>query len=213
MRTPTTVPTSPKYPRRVLSSAPQGRFFTKTALGPWTSAAGAAGSLRFLAAGDATASPPACPAAAWSMASETTASSPRGSSALRAPMPLARRARMALCMSMLPPVSRCTLRAGCRASSLCISLAFSRDPATTRDERLSIFSSKAGRAASMPATGPSRWIPSTRLSARRTASLRAWLAPCALNGVIGCAASPITVTRREGAAALRRMRGSSGWRS
>eukprot|EP00967_Tisochrysis_lutea_P145917 scaffold274561_cov31-Tisochrysis_lutea.AAC.3 len=39
-------------------------------------------------------------------------------------------------------------------------------------------------------------IPSTRLSASSTASLRAWLAPCALNGVIGCAASPIRVTRR-----------------
>ena len=31
-------------------------------------------------------------------------------------------------------------------------------------------------------------------SASSTASLKAWFAPCALNGVIGCAASPMRVT-------------------
>mmetsp|Transcript_37134 Transcript_37134/g.104820 ORF Transcript_37134/g.104820 Transcript_37134/m.104820 type:complete len:422 (+) Transcript_37134:122-1387(+) len=129
-------------------------------------------------------------------ASATTASSPLGSVAVWAPMPLACRAAITLPMST--PVSRWALRAGCRARRLCSSLAFSLEPTTARAERLSILRSNKGNAASRPAFAPCFRTPSTRVSASSTASTSAWLAPWALKGVIGWAASPIRVTRRWG---------------
>mmetsp|Transcript_13252 Transcript_13252/g.55553 ORF Transcript_13252/g.55553 Transcript_13252/m.55553 type:complete len:242 (-) Transcript_13252:2838-3563(-) len=88
------------------------------------------------------------------IAASTTASKPKGSAALWAPMPLASRMPMDFCMSRPPNVSRWTFRAGWSAKGLCSSLAFSRDPTTIRDDRRSISFSKRGRAASMPALGP-----------------------------------------------------------
>mmetsp|Transcript_14006 Transcript_14006/g.41364 ORF Transcript_14006/g.41364 Transcript_14006/m.41364 type:complete len:225 (-) Transcript_14006:840-1514(-) len=132
-----------------------------------------------------------------STTSATTASRPRGSVALPEPMPPARSARTTRGMST--PVSRCTLRPGCSARLLWSSFAFSREPTTTRAERLSMRRSKSGSAASRPANAPCSRTPCTSASASSTASLRAWFAPCALKGVIGCAASPIRVTRSCGA--------------
>mmetsp|Transcript_51061 Transcript_51061/g.141389 ORF Transcript_51061/g.141389 Transcript_51061/m.141389 type:complete len:213 (+) Transcript_51061:617-1255(+) len=111
------------------------------------------------------------------------------------------------------PVSRCTFRAGCSARMLCSSFAFSRELSTARADRFSIFLSNPGKKASKPFSLPCFCTLSNKVSASKTASVKAWFAPCARNGVIGWAASPIKVTRLCSSLARRSTSGCSKSRS
>ena len=118
-------------------------------------------------------------------------------------------------MSTSAPASLCDFFAKFKsANGECNSRAFSRLARTTRALRASIFFSNTGNARSIPSAAPNVRTPRAKHLANNTASATAWLAPCALNGVMGCAASPINVTLLcISFTGSRSVRGSKGSRS